>query len=309
MAEDETQTALLRSLLIEPQTSQLLERRGLSVRIMLLDATSGAAIEPESRADVLEELRAVQRKLEHVRRLATVGVLAAGITHEARNLLTGALGFAQLLVAKSHDPKHVKEMARTIEAETRRCVDILMSFLKLSRAGASPARVLEVSELVTPVERLLSHPLHMRGCTLAVVLEPNLPSVVGCAGDLQRVLINLVLNAADAASSGGHVELCGRRGPNGSIDLCVRDDGPGVSAALAQQIFEPFFSTKPEGTGTGLGLSLSRSIAEAHGGQLLLDAQNDQDPPRTRGASFTVRLPAAESLRVDDAAKPEEPRS
>jgi two-component system NtrC family sensor kinase len=242
-----------------------------------------------------------------VRRLATVGVLAAGITHEARNLLTGALGFAQLLVSKSHEPKHVKEMARTIEAETRRCVDILLSFLKLSRGGVELSRILEVSELVTPVERLLSHPLHLRGCTFAVTLEPGLPSVAGSPGDLQRVLINLVLNAADAAKSGGHIALSGRHADGGGIELSVCDDGPGVPPQLVQQIFEPFFSTKAEDTGTGLGLSLSRTIAEAHGGQLFLDTRAQ------RGATFTLRLPAAETFRQSDGddgiAAAEDPRT
>jgi two-component system NtrC family sensor kinase len=96
------------------------------------------------------------------------------------------------------------------------------------------------------------------------------------------------VNAADAAQGPGvHIRLVVQTGPDSSVELRVIDDGPGVPAAIAQRIFEPFFSTKEAGEGTGLGLSISRSIAEAHGGKLFLDSL-----PDTPGATFVLRLPA-----------------
>jgi signal transduction histidine kinase len=130
--------------------------------------------------------------------------------------------------------------------------------------------------------------VRQRGCTLRVAIEDELPSVLGRASDLHRVLINLVMNAADAAHMPGvHILLHAQRGADGNLELRVTDDGPGVPDAIAERIFEPFFSTKQSGEGTGLGLAISRSIAEAHGGKLSLERS------LTPGASFLLTLPPA----------------
>ena len=215
-----------------------------------------------------------------------IGTLAAGVTHEARNLLTGSLGFAQLLREKAQDPESVREMARTIEGELLRCVDVVAGFLKLSHSGLEPTRELSIVELVAPVERLVAHSVRQRGCSLRVELQDELPSVLARASDLHRVLINLIMNAADAAHMPGvHIWLSAQLAADGNVELRVSDDGPGVPEAIAERIFEPFFSTKQAGEGTGLGLAISRSIVEAHGGKLSLERT------QTPGATFTLTMP------------------
>jgi signal transduction histidine kinase len=286
MPEHDPQSDDLLLALIPREIAVLLAKRGLSLHVELRDE-HGQSVAPEAQAGLREVLGCVQAKLAHTERLATAGSLAAGVVHEARNLLTGALGFSQVLLMKPHDLAAVKDMARMIEAETRRCVDILASFLKLSRSGVEAARLLEAAEIVSPVERLVSQPLHNRDCTLAVALTDDLPRVFGSCGELQRVLINLILNAADAVGPGGHILLTGVVAEDGGLELSVSDDGPGVPAALADRIFEPFFSTKTAQDGTGLGLSLSRAIVEAHGGKLTLERS------ATPGATFILHLPPA----------------
>jgi signal transduction histidine kinase len=272
--------------LIPREIVALLAKRGLSLRVELRDE-HGQSVAPQAREGLIDALGCAQTRLGHTERLAAVGSLAAGVVHEARNLLTGALGFSQLLAMKPHEPSVVKEMARMIEAETRRCVDLLAGFLKLSRSGVEAARLLDAANIVSPVERLVAPSLDNRDCTLAVALADDLPRVFGCSGELQRVLINLILNAADAVGPGGHILVTGHVAEDGGLELSVIDDGPGVPAALAERIFEPFFSTKTAEHGTGLGLSLSRAIVEAHGGKLVLDRS------ATPGATFVVHLPPA----------------
>jgi len=281
----------LTSLLLSHEIVEVLQKQGVSVRLRLTDPL-GKPLSRALQSSLRDELRAAQEKLEHVRRLASIGALAAGVTHEARNLLTGALGFAQLLRTKAHQPSAVADMARLIETELRRCTDVIASFLKLARSGEDPARELAMAEIVLQVERLVSHAVSQRGSILRVEFASDLPPVLGRTGDLQRVLINLVLNAADASDKpGGQIVLSAQRAPDGNVELRVCDDGPGVPSELAERIFEPFFSTKAA-SGTGLGLAISRSIAEAHGGKLALE------PRLTPGAVFVLTLPPA-GLRLD----------
>jgi two-component system, NtrC family, sensor kinase len=295
---DQAKTDDMLLALIPREIAALLAKRGLSLRVELRDE-HGQSVAPQARDGLIEALGCAQHRLAHTERLAAVGSLAAGVVHEARNLLTGALGFSQLLLMKPHDPSVVKEMARMVEAETRRCVDILASFLKLSRSGVEAARLLDACDLVSPVERLVAQPLRDRDCTLAVALADDLPRVFGSCSELQRVLINLILNAADAVGAGGHILVTGHVAPDGGLELSVIDDGPGVPAVLAERIFEPFFSTKPAEHGTGLGLSLSRAVIEAHGGKLSLDRS------APAGATFVMYLPPARAatgpLKLEDA--------
>jgi two-component system NtrC family sensor kinase len=285
-------TDSLTQLLLPRELTQVLERRGVVARIQLSDL-AGEVLGAAQQSGLVADLRAAHQKFEHLRRLASIGALAAGVTHEARNLLTGSLGFAQLLQSKSHDSAAVVDTARTIEHELRRCVEVVASFLKLSRAGMEPTRDLEVAEIVRPVERLVAHYVRQHGCSLRVEVDEGLPKILGRVGDLQRVLINLIVNAADAAHMPGvHIMLSAQRNAAGCVEVRVVDDGPGVPPAIAERIFEPFFSTKEAGEGTGLGLSISRSVAEAHGGQLVLE------PTLTPGAAFVLRLPVA-GCRLD----------
>jgi signal transduction histidine kinase len=285
MQEDQSLDELQKQLVCA-EARRLLREQGLTFGLTLRDA-SGHAPSSAVMRQLLDMLHAKQGESEHVQRLATVGALAAGVSHEARNLLTGILGFTQVLLTKSHEPATVRDMLRAIEGETRRCVDILSSYLRLSRSGVEPVRPLRITEIVLPVERLVAHQLQQRGCTLSVHFDDGLPLTSGCCAELQRVLVNLIFNAADATQTGGRIQMAASASAPMGIEISVTDNGPGVPEALREHIFEAFFSTKSASEGTGLGLALSRSIVEAHGGQLVLDATS------TPGARFILRLPAA----------------
>lgn len=285
MAKDAPTEELFASMLLAADVRQLLTRHGVNAQVELYDE-AGARLTAEQRQALVADLGNALHKGEHTRRLATVGGLAAGVTHEARNLLTGVVGFAQVLLAKAPEGEG-REMLRSIEAEARRCVELLASYLKLSRGAAEPMRLLNVAEIVLPIQRLVSHQLSQRGCSLDVSMQDNLPRVLGSCSELQRVFINLVLNAADACGTGGHVYIQASCDDDQTVEISVTDDGPGVPPELRERIFEAFFSTKTLGDGTGLGLALSRTIVETHQGELILQ------PDRGLGTTFSVRLPAA----------------
>jgi two-component system NtrC family sensor kinase len=288
MEKDDPTVELYASLLLSEDIRQVLARNGVRAHLELSDE-AGRPLTAAVRQALMSELVIVLQRSEHVRRLATVGSLAAGVTHEARNLLTGVVGFAQVLVAKA-SPGESLDMLRSIETEARRCVDLLASYLKLSRSGVEAVRLLTANEVVRPIECLVAYQLRQRQCSLAVTVADGLPRILGSGSELQRVLINLVLNAADACGKGGHIFVQATCADDQTLQISVTDDGPGVPDELRERIFEPFFSTKAAGEGTGLGLALSRRIAESHRGELLLEASSRP------GTTFSLRLPVASEL-------------
>jgi two-component system NtrC family sensor kinase len=288
MEKDPPTVELFASMLLSEDTRQVLARHGVRAHVELSDE-AGQPVSGAVRQALMTDLAIVLQRSEHMRRLATVGSLAAGVTHEARNLLTGVVGFAQVLLSKS-SAGETQDMLRSIETEARRCVDMLASYLKLSRSGVEAVRLLSAGEIVRPIECLVAYQLRQRQCSLSVSVVDSLPRVLGSASELQRVLINLVLNAADASGKGGHIFVQATSEDGQWLDISVTDDGPGVPVELRERIFEPFFSTKAAGEGTGLGLALSRRIAESHRGELVLEASSRP------GTTFSLRLPVASEL-------------
>jgi two-component system NtrC family sensor kinase len=220
--------------------------------------------------------------------LAALGQVAAGVTHEVRNVMTGILGFAQVARRRLDDkPEAACELLGLIEKETQRCVDILTQFLSFTRPRGAPKVPVDVGEVIVSVGKLTNHQLNMNRVKLEVELEPALPLALADPSALKQVVLNLVLNAMHAVGDkGGHVQLRGRRGGDGMLELSVSDDGPGVAGDVAERIFEPFFTTKPVGQGSGMGLAVSREIVEEHGGTLRLEP-----PGAGGGAVFMIRLP------------------
>jgi len=223
-------------------------------------------------------------QLIELHRLAEAGQIATGMAHEARNALTGVLGFAQLarkrIAAGAVD--EVGEMVGLIEEEARRCLAILTELLDYGRPRAQVIGPVDVAELVRSVERLASGRLRLAGSTLRTQVAPSLPPVRGEPSLLAQVLLNLALNAMEAMPDGGTVRI-EARAADGAVEVAVTDEGPGVDPSVRDRLFSPFATTK--GGGTGLGLFVSRAIVDRLGGALVHEAGE-------RGATFVVRLPS-----------------
>lgn len=215
-------------------------------------------------------------------KLVTVGRLAAGVAHEVGNPLAAVLGYVDLLL---HDEKDAdrRDMLTRIRRETDRIRHIVAELLDYSRPVKGDVEPVRLRETVDATASLLRPQARMRGVTVENEVPAGLPPVAASSSRLQQILVNLLLNAADAMNGEGAITVTAQA-EDDAVLLRVRDSGPGVPAADRARVFDPFFTTKEPGQGTGLGLSVSRAIAQVWGGDVVL-ADDDG-----AGATFVVRL-------------------
>lgn len=238
--------------------------------------------------------------IERADRLASLGVLTAGLAHEIRNPLVAMRTLAQLLPERWDDQEFRREFAHVAVAEVDRVESLVRELLRLAHESGrgidddatehaeAPLPAVSVTEITAAVLPLLRVEGRRKGVDL--VFEPR--HVVAVTADplrLRQVVMNLVLNAIDATPEGGSIAIvCDRRdtasGPRAL--LAVRDSGGGVTAADLPHIFEPFFTTRREGT--GLGLAITRDIVNGCDGSISVESRPGG------GATFIVDLPAAE---------------
>jgi two-component system, NtrC family, sensor kinase len=236
-----------------------------------------------------QELKAAQDRLVRSERLASVGRLAAGLAHEIGNPLAALMGLQDLLLAGGLDAAEQRDFLQRMRRETERIHGILRDLLQFARPGteAAPGESRgNVEAAVEDTAALVQPQKAMKDIALKLELDPALPEVTLGREQLVQVLLNLILNAADACESQGQVTVRARP-TAGGVRLEVEDDGPGVLPAVRERLFEPFVTTKEVGKGTGLGLAVCRGLVEAAGGSISLDASSE------RGARFVVELPRA----------------
>lgn len=238
----------------------------------------------------------LEHQLAQSQRLETVGRLAGGVAHDFNNLLTAIIGGISL--AKSQTPLAAQADLQTALDAAERATGLTQRLLAFSKQRASDVRLLELNELVDSSQKMLTRVLR-DDIRLRVVLSPQRLSVRADLAQLEQVLVNLVINAAEAMPSGGVVEISTRAEslPSGHPKLppgryfvmAVKDTGMGMSPELRQRVFEPFFTTKPHGV--GLGLVTSLGIIERFSGTLSIESEPG------RGTTISVLLPEAKPQR------------
>jgi two-component system, NtrC family, sensor kinase len=219
-------------------------------------------------------------------KLAAIGKLAAGVAHEINNPLTGVLTNSSLLLADLPPGDARREDLQTIVDETLRCRRIVKGLLDFARQTPPQTETLALGDLVEKVLELVRHQPSFRAIQVSTALDPELPSVHADRDQLRQVILNLVLNAAEAMPEGGALTLTSRRGPAGTVEIVVADTGPGIPEEVRDRIFEPFFTTKK--AGTGLGLAIVYGIMEQHRGAIRVESAPG------RGTMMTISLPAVE---------------
>jgi two-component system NtrC family sensor kinase len=238
--------------------------------------------------DMTRRLAEVQRQLTQADKLASVGRLAAGLAHEINNPLTGVLSYASLLKKRFEADPSASEDLEVIIRETKRCRLILRELLDFARPTPPVRKPTDLNEVVRHAVAVVINQLSLSHVKLALDLAEDLPEASADANQIQQVVVNLLLNAADAIGpEGGEIRLLSRPGTaRATVDLVVEDSGHGIPAEHLPHLFDPFFSTK--GTrGTGLGLAVTWGIVEGHGGTLEVESEPGQ------GARFTVHIPLA----------------
>jgi signal transduction histidine kinase len=210
-------------------------------------------------------------------KLATIGVLAAGLAHEVGTPLGIVRGRAEYVLGKlgSDHPqaRNVGVITEQIDRVTR-TIRQMLDFARVTPAAVKPVAISQVASWLAEVVRFEAQ---RRKVSLALEVPDTLPPVSANPDELQQLLLNLVMNACDACSEGGHVTLSATpsQGAGGwqCVKLCVSDDGHGIPAEDISGVFDPFFTTKKRGQGTGLGLTVAAQIVRNHGGQIELDSE------------------------------------
>jgi two-component system NtrC family sensor kinase len=249
--------------------------------------------------DMMEQVARAQNDLIQSNKLSSVGRLAAEVAHEINNPLTGVLTYSSFLLSRAEDQPELKDDLEVIVRETKRCRDIVKGLLDFSRQSTSEKHPTKVGEIVRNACRIVQNQLSLQNTKLDLQLQENLPSIYADMNQIEQVMVNLLVNAADAMPEGGgtvtvETELvkvaAGKYAPGAHghwIRIRVTDTGCGIPVDRLDKIMEPFYTTKA-GKGTGLGLAIAWGIVEEHRGQLQVKSEVG------KGTMFSVLLPLAE---------------
>ncbi|HYA61606.1 MAG TPA: ATP-binding protein [Candidatus Sulfotelmatobacter sp.] len=236
------------------------------------------------------ELSGAREEMLRVERMASIGKLAAVVAHEINNPLAGILTYAKLLKKRlSRGPEPNAEninMLDLVESESRRCGEIVKNLMTFARPTSMNREPANLNTVIDRCLRLVQHQLELKNIELHKPLQADLPLVRCDAGQIEQVVLALVMNAIDAMPNGGNLTVTSRGGPDARhVQIEVRDDGVGMPPDVLSNMFEPFFTTKERGRGLGLGLAISRNIVDRHGGRIEVASQPG------RGTTFTITLP------------------
>jgi PAS domain S-box-containing protein len=243
---------------------------------------------------ILEDISArvrLEQQLQHSEKMASVGLLAAGVAHEVNTPLAGISSYTQLLRQNLHGDDPRAPLLEKIETQTFRAAKIVNNLLNFSRSDRSEFKSLELNKIILDVLSLLEHQLERSRVRVVRELAPELPGFRGNENRMQQVFFNLMLNARDAMRGGGWLTLATRL-EDGSLVAEVRDTGHGIERENVRRIYDPFFTTKGIGRGTGLGLSVSYGIVQEHGGAIFVESTPG------KGTRFQVSLPALAMAEV-----------
>ena len=239
----------------------------------------------------ISDRKTLEERVTRSQRMETIGQLTGGVAHDFNNLLAIILGHGEYLVEALPHGDQVRLDAEVILDAARRAAILTKQLLAFSRPQAADMQIVDINAVVEGLQTMLRRVIgeHIR---LAVTLDRALGSVTADPGQLEQIILNLVINARDAMPGGGtlsistsNVQVDDREGTRSYVTLAVCDTGSGMDSETREKIFEPFFTTKGAGKGTGLGLATCSDIVKQSGGVITVDSAPG------RGSAFSVYLP------------------
>lgn len=294
-SRDSNEIALMDGRVIEQHSTPILAPSGQHHgRIWYFRDITARKQSEAQRARVEEHLR-VSQKLE------AIGSLAGGIAHDFNNLLSVMLSFTGFAMELASDNEALMDDLREVQRAAERAAGLTRQLLAFGRKQVMRPVPLDLNQVAVGLENMLRRILG-ENVEFAAQLAPNLDLVLADAGQLEQVILNLVVNARDAMPDGGRLTLStsniqlnertptryGAIAPGAYVQLVVADTGHGMDEHTLEHLFEPFFTTKELGKGTGLGLSTAYGIVKQSGGEIRVESQ------RGRGSSFKIFLPRAQ---------------
>jgi two-component system NtrC family sensor kinase len=279
------------------QLAQSFNRMTDALRTSKLELEDWGHTLEEKINEATRELHLAQAEAARSEKLASVGLLAAGIAHELNNPLTGVLTFSHLVRKQLPDGSPEAEDLDLVIRETKRCAAIIRRLLDFAREKTPEKRFINLNYLVEETVQIVRKPMDSSDIELVMDLSWTISEVWADEDQIKQVLMNLLVNAKHAVA--GHGTIVVRSGAvdryrfgdpeqpveGPAVRVSVTDDGCGISEENLQRIFDPFFTTKGVGKGTGLGLAVSHGIIESHGGAIEVESREGQ------GTEFRIYLP------------------
>ncbi len=239
-------------------------------------------------------IQKVQASALAAEKLAALGRLTAGVSHEILNPLNIVTLRLHMMIRNPDIPPEIARHLKVLDEQANRIAKITEDLLYFARQREPERCKINLNDTVRRTLGLLEYDLRKNDVDVVLGLEEKIPSIsADQQGQLQQVILNLLTNARDAMPKGGRLELTtGTVQSNGSdfVELRVSDTGKGIDPKHFDQLFEPFFTTKGEGEGTGLGLSICQGIVESHGGSICAESEAG------RGTTFIIQLPVQNQI-------------
>ena len=275
----------------------------VNAAVVPLRTSDGAELMTAGTIVIVEDITRrveLEEQLQISEKMASIGVLAAGVAHEVNTPLTGISSFTQMLLegADPQDPR--TQLLEKIERQTFRAAKIVNGLLSLSRpatAAGSDVAPVDINSVISDVLSLLEHQFQLHHVTVRRDLSNTPIVVLGMEHKLQQVFLNLFLNAKDAMPKGGWLSVATRIDDAGQAVAEVSDTGSGIPSEYLARIYDPFFTTKTMGQGTGLGLSITYGIVREHQGSI------DCESAVGQGTRFILTFPPAPAERSARAAQ------
>jgi len=232
------------------------------------------------------ELEAREEQIIHSRKIASLGTLVSGTAHELNNPINNiALTVDTLVSGKKVSEERRTQLLNDILTQALRASEIVKNLLEFSRSQTSGYENLDLAKLLRETIKIAQNQITVSHITLYDNISGELPLIKGNRQGLQQVFLNMITNAVQAMSDGGHLTIGAAIGHDNKIKVNVQDTGTGIAEKNLPHIFDPFFTTKEVGKGTGLGLAVSYGIIRKHGGQITVKSKEGG------GTTFTVALP------------------
>jgi PAS domain S-box-containing protein len=238
--------------------------------------------------DDITDRTELEAQLSQAEKLSSIGLLAAGVAHEVNTPLAVISSYTQMLSKQVRGDDRLSPMLEKITQQTFRASEIVNGLLNFSRTGTSEFRETDLNAIIRDTLTLIEHQFKTSQVKLDTSLLPDLPPILGNAGKLQQVFLNLFLNAKDAMSNGGTLRVATE--VNGHVSVAISDTGAGIAPEHLQRIYDPFFTTKSapkEGQrrGTGLGLAVTYGIIQEHAGKIHVESSMGS------GTTFYIEFP------------------
>jgi signal transduction histidine kinase len=246
------------------------------------------------------EQKKLEQQLVRADKLASLGMLVAGVVHEINNPLGIIAGYSEALLDRAGDPElnalnafeDFPEYLETINNEIFRCKDRLKGLLDFARTSSGNYRKIDINGLIKEVTLLVKHGAKTHNHLIDLNLQREMPETVADPGAMRQLLINIIMNSLYFIGPEGKIVISTsyEKDPCCQDSICIKisDNGKGINRDIIDKIFDPFFSTKAVGEGTGIGLSICHRIVSEHGGTI------DVESREGTGTTFIINIPVKE---------------